>query len=98
MFGILDVQSAYSMLKNTIPLEKLVETAKNSGYDFIALSDEHLYGMMSLFREAKKHGIKPVLGLKLYVSTGLEESGFLVYVKNQVGYQQIGRASCRERV
>lgn len=89
MFGILDVQSAYSMLKNTIPLEKLVETAKNSGYDFIALSDEHLYGMMSLFREAKKHGIKPVLGLKLYVSTGLEESGFLVYVKNQVGYQHL---------
>jgi DNA polymerase III subunit alpha len=89
MFGVLDLQSAYSMLKNTIPLEKLIESAKSSGYDFIALSDEHLYGMMSLFREAKKHGIKPVLGLKLHVTTGLEESGFLVFVKNQTGYQHL---------
>lgn len=91
MFGVLDLQSAYSMLKNTIPLEKLVETAKLSGYDFIALSDEHLYGMMSLYREAKKHGIKPVLGLKLQVSTGLEESGFLVFVQSEKGYQNLLR-------
>ena len=89
MFGILDLQSAYSMLKNTIPLERLVETAKSAGYDFIALSDEHLYGMMSLFKEAKKHGIKPVLGLKIQVSSGLEESGFLVFVKSQIGYQNL---------
>lgn len=89
MFGVLDLQSAYSMLKNTIPLERLVEKAKSSGYDFIALSDDHLHGMTTLFREAKKHAIKPVLGLKILVSTGLEASGFLVFVKNQKGYQNL---------
>jgi DNA polymerase III subunit alpha len=87
--GVLYLQSSYSMLKNTIPLPSLVKEAKVGGYDFIALSDYNLHGMLLLFAEAKKTGIKPILGLKITVSLDLEETGFLVYVKNQQGYQNL---------
>ena len=89
MFGVLYLQSSYSMLKNTIPLSSLVKEAKQGGYDFIALSDENLHGMLSLMREAKKEKLKPVLGLKIKVQTDLDETGFLIYVKNEVGYQNL---------
>ncbi len=89
MFGVLYLQSSYSMLKNTIPLSSLLKEAKQGEYDFIALSDENLHGMLSLMREAKKKKLKPVLGLKIKVQTDLDETGFLVYVKNEVGYQNL---------
>lgn len=89
MFGILYLQSSYSMLKNTIPLPSLVKEAKLGGYDFIALSDENLHGMLSLDKEAKTNEIKPVLGLKIKVQTDLDETGFLVYVKDETGYQNL---------
>ncbi len=89
MFGTLYLQSSYSMLKNTIPLPLLVEKAKQGGYDFIALSDEQLHGMLHLFKQAKKHNIKPILGLKVNIEHELGQSGFLLYVKNKKGYENL---------
>ncbi|PKK92565.1 MAG: hypothetical protein CVV61_09080, partial [Tenericutes bacterium HGW-Tenericutes-6] len=89
MFGVLYLQSSYSMLKNTIPLSSLVKEGKSGGYDFIALSDENLHGMLSLYQEAHENKIKPILGLKILVQTELDETGFLVYVKDEQGYQNL---------
>ncbi len=82
MNGVLYLQSSYSMLKNTIPLPSLVKEAKVGGYDFIALSDYNLHGMLLLFAEAKKTGIKPILGLKITVSLDLEERVFSLCQKS----------------
>ncbi|BCR35497.1 DNA polymerase III subunit alpha [Mariniplasma anaerobium] len=93
MYGTLYLQSSYSMLKNTIPLPVLIENAKKGNYDFIALSDEQLHGMLHLFKHAEKHHIKPILGLKVSVNYTLGQTGFLVFVKNNVGYQNILKIS-----
>lgn len=93
MFGILYLQSAYSMLHNVIPLPILVEQAKQKGYDVVALSDDNLHGMVELFREAKKHQIKPVLGLILKVSHEFSDTCFFAYIKNQKGYQNLLKLS-----
>lgn len=93
MYGTLYLQSSYSMLKNTIPLPVLVEKAKQGGYDFIALSDEQLHGMLHLFKHAEKQNIKPVLGIKINVQHELGDTGFLVYVKNLSGYQNLLKIS-----
>ncbi|MBU1094835.1 MAG: DNA polymerase III subunit alpha [Firmicutes bacterium] len=89
MFGILYLQSSYSMLKNAIPLPSLIKEAKQGGYDFIALSDDNLHGMLALQKEAKNNQIRPILGLKIKIETDLDETGFLVYVKNEIGYQNL---------
>ena len=96
MFGILHLQSAYSMLKNAIPLSQLAERAKQSGYDVLALSDVNLHGMMELFRLAKKHQLKPVLGLEIKVSHGLSDTVFFTYVKDELGYQNLLKLSLRQ--
>lgn len=81
------LQSEYSLLNNLIKLEKLVETCKNENYDFVALTDKNnLYGLYKFFKLAKKHQIKPIYGMKVSVDLGMEESGFLLYIKNQTGY------------
>lgn len=93
MFGVLYLQSSYSMLNNAIPLPSLIKEVKQGGYDFIALSDHNLHGMLSLINLAKKENIKPILGLKIKVTTDLLDTGFLVYVKNQEGYQNLLKLS-----
>lgn len=91
MFGVLYIQSAYSMLNNTMPLEKLMIAVKKNGYDFLALSDHQLHGAYQLFKDAKKQGLKPVIGLKVKVYEDLYETSFLVYAKNQQGYENLLR-------
>ncbi|MBN2299587.1 MAG: DNA polymerase III subunit alpha [Acholeplasmataceae bacterium] len=93
MFGVLYLQSSYSMLKNSIPLSSLIKEVKSGGYDFIALSDDNLHGMLALHHEAKNEKIKPVLGLKIKVQTDLSETGFLVYVKSDDGFQNLLKLS-----
>lgn len=90
MFGVFYLQSEYSLLHNTIKLDKLVKMASESGYDFIALSDNNnLYGMYEFFKQAKKHDLKPVIGLKIQVIHDLVETGFLVYAKTNEGYKNL---------
>lgn len=81
------LQSEYSLLNNLIKLEKLVETCKNENYDFVALTDKNnLHGLYKFFMLAKEHQIKAIYGMKVSVDLGMEESGFLLYIKNQTGY------------
>jgi len=85
---MLYLQSSYSMLKSMIHLEELVRAAVDNNYEFIALSDEQLYGAYDLFLLAKEYNIKPILGLKIDV-TSPDETSFLVYAKNDIGYQNL---------
>jgi DNA polymerase III subunit alpha len=45
--------------------------------------------MMAFFKQAKIHHLKPILGLKINISFEMNETGFLVYVKNQEGYPNL---------
>ncbi len=93
MVGALYIQSSYSMLKNSIPLPVLVQLAKKGGYDFLALSDEQLHGMMHFFNLTEKHHIKPIIGIHVTVLYDTVETDFLVYVKNEEGYQNLLKIS-----
>ena len=89
MIGVIGIQSSYSMLKNTIPMETLVKEAKARGYDFLALSDEQLHGMLHFYRLTQTYGIKPILGITVEIPYDIGKTSFLIYVKDQVGYQNL---------
>ncbi|MFU8793611.1 MAG: DNA polymerase III subunit alpha [Acholeplasmataceae bacterium] len=89
MSGVLYLQSAYSMLKNTIPLDRLVTHAKDKGYDFVALTDDNLHGLLQFHEMTRKHHIKPVYGIHVKTNDPLEQTGFLIYVKDHKGYQNL---------
>jgi DNA polymerase-3 subunit alpha len=94
MFGVFYLQSEYSLLNNLIPVSKLVSLAKDKGYDFVTLADNNnLYGMYEFFKEAKKHNIKPIIGMKIDVNFEVYKTGFLIYVKNDQGYSNLLKIS-----
>ena len=88
MKGILYLQSSYSMLKNMIPLESLFLVCQKEGYEFIALTDEQLHGTYDLFKNAKKYNLRPILGMVVDILEP-NETKFLIYVKNSIGYENL---------
>lgn len=92
MKAILYLQSSYSMLNSLVSISELIFACKENKYEYIALSDEQLHGTYELFDLAKKNNIKPILGLKIKVYEP-NETSFLVYVKNDVGYLNLLKIS-----
>jgi DNA-directed DNA polymerase III PolC len=74
MFTHLHVHSAFSFLYGTFTPEALVQRAKETGFDAIALTDKNgLYGAIRFYKAAKAMAIKPILGseITLWDSTSL---------------------------
>ena len=63
----LHVHSEYSLLDGACKIDKLAERAASFGQPALALTDHGVMnGAVDLFKAAKKHGIKPVVGLEAY--------------------------------
>jgi len=67
-FAHLHVHSNFSMLDGACPIEALVEQAKRLGMEALALTDhDGLYGAIRFYQQAKRAGIKPIIGAELTV-------------------------------
>ena len=68
-FTHLHVHSHYSLLDGLPKINELVDYAKKSGMDSIALTDHGvLYGAVEFFKTCKAKGIKPILGCEIYMA------------------------------
>ena len=68
-FTHLHVHSGYSLLDGSANIKELVQRTKELGMDSIAITDHGvMFGVMDFYKEAKKHGIKPIIGCEVYVS------------------------------
>ncbi|HAT55049.1 MAG TPA: DNA polymerase III subunit alpha [Lactobacillus sp.] len=62
----LSVISSFSLLQSPTRVNELVQTAKQRGYQAIALTDINvLYGVVDFFNAAQQAGIKPLIGLTI---------------------------------
>jgi DNA polymerase III subunit alpha len=69
-FAHLHCHSEYSMLDGASRIRDLVSFAKEQKMPGIALTDHGvMYGSIKFYREAKKVGIKPLMGCEVYVTT-----------------------------
>lgn len=70
-FTHLHVHTEYSLLDGAIRVPDLCKQAALLGQNSIAITDHGvLFGAVKFTQEAKKHGIKPIIGFEGYVATG----------------------------
>lgn len=96
-FVHLQVSSAFSLLSSPASIKDLVREAKNRGYQSLALTDRNvMYGVTSFYKECRKQGIKPIIGLTVDVISeqNSEKSYPLVLLaKNKIGFSQLLKIS-----
>ncbi|OGK15314.1 DNA polymerase III subunit alpha [Candidatus Roizmanbacteria bacterium RIFCSPLOWO2_02_FULL_37_19] len=101
-FVHLHVHSEYSLLDGLTKIEDLLEKVKNEGMNSVALTDHGaMYGAFRFYIEAKKRGIKPIIGLEAYKAEasrfdknkklGNDQFHLTLLAKNLEGYKNLMR-------
>lgn len=69
-FTHLHVHTEFSLLDGACRIDELVSRAKELNMDSLAITDHGvMYGVVEFFKQAKKAGIKPILGFEAYISS-----------------------------
>ncbi len=100
-FVHLHLHTTYSLLDGQCQIKPLVAKAKELGMSALAITDHgNLFALKAFYDEARKQGVKPILGVEAYVtSTGdyttreKTEKRFhlCLHAKNLVGYHNLVR-------
>jgi DNA polymerase-3 subunit alpha len=101
-FVHLHVHSEYSLLDGLSRVKGLVERAVELGMPALALTDHGtMYAAIEFYNEAKKHGIKPIIGVESYLTpigrrmadkvSGIDDKRYhlLLLAQNEVGYKNL---------
>ena len=100
-FTHLHLHTTYSLLDGQCPVSGIVAKAKALGMKSLAVTDHgNLFAIKAFYDEARKAGIKPILGVEAYVtSTGdyttrdksERRHHLCLHAKNLVGYHNLVR-------
>ena len=96
-------QTCYNLLESTLSPKKLVATAREKGYDSLAICDSQvLFAVPEFVNECQKQGLKAIIGLNINLEFEKATLGFCLYAKNDRAYQSLMRFSsllnCNENV
>ncbi len=102
LFTHLHVHTQYSILDGAAVIKNLIEKAKLDNMEALAITDHgNMFGAKEFHNEAKKQGIKPILGCEVYVarrsrhekSDKQDGGGFhlVILAKNKQGYKNLIR-------
>ncbi len=98
-FTHLHLHTEFSLLDGAITLDNLMEYCSTYTIPSIAISDHgNIFGAVKFFQQAKKRGVKPVLGIEAYVTpdVGVRDNReryyhLLLLVENEIGYKNLCR-------
>lgn len=90
----------FSLLDGASRVEDLVKRAKELGMPAVAITDHgSMYGIIDFYKQAKKHGIKPIIGCEVYVAPrsrterntveGEAYYHLLLLAENEQGYRNL---------
>ncbi|WP_411283001.1 DNA polymerase III subunit alpha [Lapillicoccus sp.] len=70
-FAHLHVHTEYSMLDGAARIDELLKAAVEMGMPAIATTDHgYVFGAYEFWSKARKHGIKPIIGVEAYLTPG----------------------------
>ena len=96
----LHTHSHYSLLDGLPKIPELLDYVKELGMDSVALTDHGvMYGAVEFYKEAKKRGIKPIIGCEVYVAyesrldkrPNIDSKSYhmILLARNQTGYENL---------
>ena len=100
-FVHLHVHTHYSLLDGATRINQLVAAAKEMHMPAVAITDHgNMFGAVELYRQAIKHGVKPILGCEVYMAPGdrrektargMSEASYhlLLLAMNRIGYANL---------
>ncbi|MDL2237459.1 DNA polymerase III subunit alpha [Christensenellaceae bacterium OttesenSCG-928-K19] len=98
-FTHLHVHTEYSLLDGASRISDVVSRASDLGMSSLAITDHGaMYGVVDFYKEAKKAGIKPIIGCEVYVAHGSrfeknvvskEYAHLVLLAKNEAGYKNL---------
>lgn len=98
-FAHLHVHTEYSLLDGSIRIKDLIKRTKELGMDSIAITDHGaMFGVVQFYKEARKNGIKPILGSEVYVAINKyterepkdkSQYHLVLLAENNEGYQNL---------
>lgn len=92
----LHVRSCYSLLQSPFRIEEIIQSAKENNMNTVALSDHNvMFGAMAFYHQAKKAGIKPVLGMESEFVTDGKLIRLNILAQNDEGLKNLYRLSTK---
>ncbi len=95
-FCHLHCHTSYSLLDGAANIPALMQQNKLLGMEALAITDHgNMFGVVHFINEAKKAGIKPIIGCEAYVAPDMHSRDDkrryhqLLLVKNEVGYHNL---------
>ncbi|MBR6634710.1 MAG: DNA polymerase III subunit alpha, partial [Clostridia bacterium] len=99
-FTHLHLHTEYSLLDGACRIKPLVAAAKELGQTSLAITDHgSLFGAIDFYKEAKKQGIKPIIGCEVYVAArtrfdkvhGIDSERYhlVLLAENDTGYRNL---------
>ncbi|MDR3120343.1 MAG: DNA polymerase III subunit alpha, partial [Clostridiales bacterium] len=99
-FVHLHVHTEYSLLDGACRIRDLVARAASLGMKSLAITDHGvMFGVIDFYKEAKKQGIKPIIGCEVYMAArgrfdkvsgpDTKSSHLILLAKNNEGYQNL---------
>ena len=99
-FVHLHLHTQYSLLDGAIRIDELVKKVKENNMPAVAITDHgNMFGVIEMYKECKKNGIKPIIGCEFYVAprSRLDKEGkidtepnhLILLAMNNVGYKNL---------
>ncbi len=94
-FVHLKLHTEYSLLEGVGKIDEYLERAKKLGMKELAITDTAMFGVVEFYKKAYKKGIKPIIGLELFMDGLFSEGEFSITLlaKNQAGYKNLCKLS-----
>jgi DNA polymerase III alpha subunit len=84
--AVLTCKSFYSLLRGSVPVQRLVQKAREYGYGAIALTDVNsMYGIVDFCKAAKQADIKPIIGVEILT----DSQNATLFAENRAGYKNL---------
>ena len=98
-FVHLHLHTEYSLVDGLVRIKPLVERAAEMGMPAVAVTDQsNLFGMVKFYRAAMAAGVKPIIGVDLWVYNEAEPAHparLVLLCRNNEGYRNLTRLVSR---